>query len=297
MTSCVEVPERPTRPTFGPFQKNLLQELADARHRRGWSVDQIAQRCGIDPVRLAAWEQGGGSPDLESAIKWADALGLKIALKTIQTVNQPRVIVDWDSRRLLVDGAPVRLTPLEWKALECLAARPGEVVTQEALFRHLYGPDRPYRTQSTALRVLITKLRRLLPVRIEARWGRGYVITGIAPSTEATAARQVSLPVQQQDPALRPVAPPGPVRRTARETNATTPARPSQPAANVSTLRAQELSVIRDFLANRGATSCPDADSLQRTPLPGLVWNKTTRKWTRPVAPQTADSDRQNPRG
>ena len=73
---------------------------------------------------------------------------------------------------------------MEWKALERLAASPGELVPHLDLFHHLYGEDEPYRPQSTAIRVLITKLRRLLPpLRIEAQWGRGYVISGIASSS------------------------------------------------------------------------------------------------------------------
>src|SRR5205807_8798783 len=46
-------------------------------------------------------------------------------------------------------------------------------------FHHLYGDERHYRAQSTAIRVLITKLRRLLPLRIEAQWGKGYVVSGL----------------------------------------------------------------------------------------------------------------------
>src|SRR5216684_8380651 len=92
------------------------------------------------------------------------------------------LMVDWGKRCIKVDGTPVRLTPMEWKALERLAWTPGELVTHQALFRHLYGDDRHHRAQSTAVRVLITKLRRLLPIRIEARWGQGYVISGIEPA-------------------------------------------------------------------------------------------------------------------
>src|SRR5216684_3571765 len=96
------------------------------------------------------------------------------------------LLVDWDKHCIKVDGTPIRLTPMEWKALERLAWTPGELVTHQALFRHLYGDDRHHRAQSTAVRVLITKLRRLLPIRIEAQWGQGYVISGLAPSLPNT---------------------------------------------------------------------------------------------------------------
>jgi hypothetical protein len=46
--------------------------------------------------------------------------------------------------------------------------------------------------------------------------------------------------------------------------------------------RAEELGVIERFLAERGATRCPDAASIQQSPLPTLVWDKIKRKWVRP---------------
>ena len=118
--------------------------------------------------------------------------------------------VDWERRRITVDGAPVRLTPMEWKALERLARTPGELVTHQALFQHLYGDVRQDRAQSTAVRVLITKLRRLLPVRIEAQWGQGYVISGLSPSAPtaplAVAAEVEPHPVAEEKPCERAAA-------------------------------------------------------------------------------------------
>jgi DNA-binding response OmpR family regulator len=100
---------------------------------------------------------------------WASALGLSLALTPAEDAARHGLHVDWDARRISIDCTPVRLAPMEWKALERLAAAPGELVSHIDLFRHLYGEDEPYRAQSTAIRVLITKLRRLLPpLRIEA---------------------------------------------------------------------------------------------------------------------------------
>ena len=47
--------------------------------------------------------------------------------------------------------------------------------------------------------------------------------------------------------------------------------------------RAEELGVIERFLAERGATRCPDLRTIEKSPLPSLVWDKTKRKWVRPV--------------
>jgi hypothetical protein len=48
--------------------------------------------------------------------------------------------------------------------------------------------------------------------------------------------------------------------------------------------RAEELGVIERFLAERGATRCPDLTTIQQAPLPTLVWDKIKRKWVRPSA-------------
>src|SRR5207253_9962938 len=95
--------------------------------------------------------------------------------------------VDWEQHHVMVDDTPVRLTPMECEDLERLARSPGRLVTHRQLFKHLYGEERDCRAQATAVRVLINKLRRLLPVRIEAQWGQGYVMDGIAPSRPETA--------------------------------------------------------------------------------------------------------------
>ena len=218
-------------------------------------------------------------PQLEEAASWASALGLALALTPAEDEARRGLHVDWAGRRISIDATPVRLTPMEWKALERLAAAPGELVPHIDLFRHLYGEDEPYRAQSTAIRVLITKLRRLLPpLRIETQWGRGYVISGIAssssrgtPQAEVAAERPVEPVSPRPDKPRNPVAltpssimpdrtvihrklveiPHPGVRRAA-----VTPTRPNA-------RRADELVSIERFLAERGVTRCPDVATIQ----------------------------------
>src|SRR5712691_12007398 len=161
---------------------SLISELETRRHTLGWSTKELGDRCGIDEAFLCDWERGLGSPRFDEIQHWAAALGLTLELVPAEKECRHGLMVDWDKHCIKVDGTPIRLTPMEWKALERLAWTPGELVTHQALFRHLYGDDRQHRAQSTAVRVLITKLRRLLPIRIEAQWGQGYVISGLAPS-------------------------------------------------------------------------------------------------------------------
>jgi transcriptional regulator with XRE-family HTH domain len=291
----------------------LISDLKVRRQALGWSVKDLGERCGIEEKLLSDWEHGLASPRLDAVESWATALGVRLGLAAAQADARRGVRIDWTKRCLTLDGAPVRLTPMEWKALERLAKVPGELVTHQDLFRHLYGEDQPYRAQSTAIRVLITKLRRLLPpLRIEARWGRGYVVSGIEPPTSGMpAAAEAEAEVAKPFVRMAPVEPqPGKARRETvalfpdsapREALPLRRERPefSFPAiaavrhvtaapVRVSACRADEVGAIERFLAERGVTRCPDVATIQHSPLPTLVWDKMKRKWVRPPQPMAA---------
>jgi transcriptional regulator with XRE-family HTH domain len=282
----------------------LIGHLKARREALGWSVKEVGDRSGLDETVITQWERGAGAPGIEVVETWAAALGLALSLTPAEGEGRRGLYVEWENRRISVDGTPVRLTPMEWKALERLAAAPGDLVPHLALFRHLYGDDEPYRAQSTAIRVLITKLRRLLPpLRIEAQWGRGYIISGIAPSSprgtvpadEPAKERAAPAPEQPEKPreprALGPSAimldraanhrKPVEIARPELHRAATSPARANP-------CRADELVTIERFLAERGVTRCPDVATIQHAPLPTLVWDKMKRKWVRPPAVREA---------
>lgn len=272
----------------------LIGELRARRQALGWQLKEVSERGAIDEVFLRDWEAGSSSPRLDAVDVWAATLGLKLALVPADSVTRSGLAIDWERRRATVDGTPVRLTPMEWKALERLAAAPGELVSHQALFRHLYGDKQPYSPRSTAIRVLITKLRRLLPLRIEAQWGRGYVVNGIPPSRpavdvgdaggRATPTAQPAPPRHERIAAL-PFPAPRAVEQLLRpvaERGELAPRRAAAATIRVAAQRNEELRVIERFLAERGATRCPDIATIQQSPLPTLVWDKVKRKWVRP---------------
>ena len=275
---------------------SAIRDLEMRRHTLGWSIKELADRCGIDENFLSEWERGIGSPQLAACEHWASALGLALAFVPTEKEARHGLTVDWEKRRITVDGTPIRLTPMEWKALERLARTPRELVTHHALFHHLYGDDRQHRAQSTAVRVLITKLRRLLPIRIEAQWGQGYVISGIEPSLRtrqaddgagdkaATPSPEVAEKTLERIALLPLTAPanPAPIRRELPSPGESGTRRAAAAPTRPSPCRAEELGVIERFLAERGATRCPDLTTIQQSPLPTLVWDKTKRKWVRP---------------
>lgn len=267
----------------------LIAHMASRRQALGLSLDELGRRCGIDRHLLAQWEGGFSSPRLDALQSWGAALGLTLAAVAAQGAPPRRLEIDWEQRRVLVDGGPVRLTPMEWRGLERLARTPGELVSHRALYQHLYGETRPYRAQSTAIRVLITKLRRLLPLRIEARWGKGYVVSAIEPRCNAAvdtaidglaAAGGLARDVRDKLAVKPPHPDPAPTRGVLDLSEATV--RHAAAPRRLAIGRAEELGVIERFLAERGATRCPDAAAIQHSPLPTLVWDKTKRKWVRP---------------
>jgi transcriptional regulator with XRE-family HTH domain len=287
---------------------SLISDLETRRRTLGWSTKELSDRCGIDATFLSDWESGLGSPRFDEIQNWAAAFGLSLELVPAESEPRHGLLVDWDKHCIKVDGTPIRLTPMEWKALERLAWTPGELVTHQALFRHLYGDDRHHRAQSTAVRVLITKLRRLLPIRIEAQWGQGYVISGLAPSrphadgADSNGAGNhgagsngagnhgaVPQPAAAQTSCdrvgLTPMsAPRDPLPIRAHVVDISDPAirRAIGGPIRLGPRRAEELGVIERFLAERGVTRCPDLATIQQSPLPTLIWDKVKRKWVRP---------------
>ena len=58
------------------------------------------------------------------------------------------------------DGEPVHLTPTEWRIVEVLTRRPGQLVRQAELLQEVWGPA--YRRETNYLRVYLAQLRRKL---------------------------------------------------------------------------------------------------------------------------------------
>ncbi len=90
--------------------------------------------------------------------------------------------LDAGAERALVNGAPVDLSPIEWKVLRFLAQRAGQVVTFDALLEHLWGEG--HTRQHEFLQVHVKSLRSKLgdpqqqPHFIETVQDTGYRFIG-----------------------------------------------------------------------------------------------------------------------
>jgi len=280
----------------GNFQ--IIDELRTRSRALGLDLKEIGRRCGVEETSLRNWERGVAAPPPDALERWAGALGFRIALLPVDAGPRRGICVDWQQQRITVDDVPVRLTPMEWKLLERLSWSPGHLVTHKELFKHLYGKERDCRAQATAVRVLINKLRRLLPIRIEAQWGQGYVVDGIpasrhngsdevCPEGEPRGCHQrMSGTPSIRDSAIvvRPV-PTAPKPQPLGRRLIVTKQGAVRPAAALampsSRCRSEELGVIERFLAERGVTRCPDPQTVAQSGQSELVWDKMKRKWVR----------------
>jgi DNA-binding response OmpR family regulator len=89
------------------------------------------------------------------------------------------VSIDDRQMRVLLRGAPVALSPLEYRLTSYLVLHRGRVVSQHELSENIYGQDDAH--DSNAIEVLIGRVRRKLGSElIETRRGFGYIVPGAA---------------------------------------------------------------------------------------------------------------------
>lgn len=124
--------------------------------------DYVTKPFGMDELlaRLRAAVRRG-LPSLEDAV-----------------VKTSSFTVDLAAKRVLRDGADVRLTPTEWHLLEVLVRSPGKLIGQQQLLQEVWGPG--YTTETNYLRVYLAQLRRKLepdpshPQHLITEPGMGY---------------------------------------------------------------------------------------------------------------------------
>jgi two-component system, OmpR family, KDP operon response regulator KdpE len=88
------------------------------------------------------------------------------------------VTVDLAAKRVIGNGADIRLTPTEWHLLEVLLRNPGKLLSRNQLLTEVWGPG--YADATGNLRLYMAQLRRKLePDPARPRWlitepGMGY---------------------------------------------------------------------------------------------------------------------------
>jgi two-component system KDP operon response regulator KdpE len=114
---------------------------------------------------------------LRAAVRRASAAG-PTGSGEDAVISTPSFTVDLAAKKVLRDGAEVRLTPTEWGLLEILVRHHGRLVTQRQLLQEVWGPA--YGTETNYLRVYLAQLRRKLepepsrPRHLITEAGMGY---------------------------------------------------------------------------------------------------------------------------
>lgn len=141
---------------------------------RGWSQLPILVVSG----RSESWEKvealDAGADDYVTKPFSADELLARIRALTRRTpaatgeaiIEFGDVTLNLASHIVTRRGAPVRLTPTEWRLLEVLVRNHDKLVTRETLLTEVWGPQ--YTTDSGYLRLYVSQLRKKLEVEPSA---------------------------------------------------------------------------------------------------------------------------------
>jgi len=91
-------------------------------------------------------------------------------------IEAGRIAVDTRQMRVLVDGIPRAVSPLEYRLVAYLLHHKGRVVSAGELIEHLYGDDDA--RDANALEAVVARLRKKLGIEaIETRRGFGYIVS------------------------------------------------------------------------------------------------------------------------
>ena len=115
--------------------------------------------------------------EMEEVFARLNALIRRSAGHAKPVVSVGGIELDTAAQKVLLNGVAVELTSFEYKVLEYLMLRPGEVVSKTVLTEHIYAQD--FDRDSNTIEVFVGRLRKKLDPDnqlkpIETLRGRGY---------------------------------------------------------------------------------------------------------------------------
>jgi len=162
-----------TRPDVVVLDLGLpdVDGLDVVRGVRGWSAVPIIVLSARDNESAKVDALDAGADDYITKPFGMDELLARIraALRratpdlSAPVVETDMFTVDLAARRVMRDGADVRLTPTEWHFLDILVRNPGKIVDHQRLLTEIWGPA--YLDQANYLRVYMAQLRRKLELQ------------------------------------------------------------------------------------------------------------------------------------
>jgi two-component system KDP operon response regulator KdpE len=136
------------------------------RRLREWSQIPVIVLSAVDEEAEKVRALRGGADDYVTKPFSPDELlaRLEAALRRATAVADEPVLeaggvsLDLAARRVLVDGAEVHLTPIEYGLLRALMRNRGRLLTHQALLTEVWGPE--YADATSVLRTHVANLRR-----------------------------------------------------------------------------------------------------------------------------------------
>ena len=132
---------------------------------RGWTTVPVIVLSARDQEQSKVRALDAGADDYVTKPFGMDELLARVraALRRGAPAPQEPVVstatftIDLAARRIIRDGADVRLTPTEWHLLEVLVRNAGKLVPHRQLLQEVWGPR--YESETNYLRVYLAQLR------------------------------------------------------------------------------------------------------------------------------------------
>ncbi len=132
-------------------------------------------------VKVKALDSGGEDYIVRPFSKMEFLARLRVVQRRFfgeKSFSAPGLEIDLIKRQIIRDGKEIVLTPVEYRIVELLCSKPGNVFTHECILKKIWGPY--VHGDNKILRVNITNIRKKLepdpsnPVYIKTENGIGY---------------------------------------------------------------------------------------------------------------------------